>query len=59
MNVEDMDLARSDFVCPYCHEDFSELSEAGRENHENWCRIVVGIPNREDLDHIITVGSSK
>jgi hypothetical protein len=33
-------------VCPYCRRDLSELSSAGFQNHLEFCKIVVRIPNK-------------
>ncbi len=32
--------------CHYCDGDISELSECGRRNHEEWCRVFT-IPDVE------------
>ncbi len=33
------------FACPYCHSELSHLSLQGRDNHVDWCRIIVGVPD--------------
>jgi len=39
------DPAVSSRICPTCDNDFHELSDHGFQNHVEWCRIVVGVPN--------------
>ncbi len=32
-------------ICPYCRFTFDELSLIGFENHVEFCRVVIGVPN--------------
>jgi len=41
----DKSLSLDPQICPYCHDDFNQLSPEGFENHVEYCRIVVGVPD--------------
>lgn len=37
---------RQTLFCPYCEGDLREVSPIGRENHIEYCRLILGVQDR-------------
>jgi hypothetical protein len=51
LNVENQQPGR---VCSTCGVDYNHLSDVGFSNHQEFCRIVIGVPARHQSTELMT-----